>query len=482
NIYLHAVPFEMPGLRTDGNNLFEVYHTAKAAIERARSGGGPTLIEYRTYRWRGHVGGNLDLEKGIRSRLEYDLWKDRDPVLHMEKLLRATRVLDGDSVDALKAGVRQRVERAIDFARVSPQPDPSELTLYTRARTSEKLPSIKPSVRTDSKGARVHHEILGYGEAIREATDQLMAADPRVFIMGQGVNSPWYVGASTTGLLRKYGSRRVIETPISEDVITGATIGAAMAGMRPIVIHPRIDFALLGTEQLISQAANWHYMTGGRVKIPIVARLIVNRGGEQAAQHSQSLQAMYAHCPGLTVVMPSNAYDAKGLLVASVLSDDPVIYIDDRWAYGEADEVPRDLYSIPLGKGIVRQSGTDVTIVATSYWNRRAVQASTVLAADGISVEVIDPRTLRPLDTDLILSSVAKTHRLLVADGGWDAFGFTAEVAALVASSPLYKDLEAPVRRFGLTDCPAPMSGVLEKVYYKDVDALVAAIRDLVES
>lgn len=480
SIYLHAQPFGMPGLRADGNNVFEVHHTAKEAIERARTGGGPTLIEYRTYRWRGHVGGNLDLEKGIRSRLEYDLWKDRDPLTQMHRALVGEGILSKEEAAELCSQVRDEVDDAVEYARTSVRPDSSELMRYTRAGTSEPLPKAKPAERR-AKQAVVEHDILGYGEALREATDQLMEADPRVFIMGQGVNSPWYVGASTTGLLRKYGSRRVIETPISEDTITGATVGAAMAGLRPIVIHPRIDFALLGMEQLISQAANWHYMTGGRVKVPIVARLIVNRGGEQAAQHSQSLQAVFAHCPGLTVVMPSNAYDAKGLLVASVLSDDPVVFIDDRWAYGEADEVPRSLYTLPLGKGVVRREGTDLTIVATSYWNRRAVIAAEALAREGISAEVIDPRTLRPLDVDLILDSVSKTKRLLVADSGWDAFGFTAEVAAQVAASPVVRELRAPVRRFGLPDCPAPMSNTLEQVYYKDTEALITEARSLME-
>ena len=249
-----------------------------------------------------------------------------------------------------------------------------------------------------------------------------------------------------------------------------------------MVIHPRLDFALLGVEQILGQAANWHYMTGGKVSTPLVARLIVNRGGEQAAQHSQSLQALFAHAPGLKVVMPSNAYDAKGLLVAALLSDDPVVYIDDRWAYDNSSEVPRELFTVELGQGVVRRWGQDLTVVATSYLNPMAIQAAEELAQEGLDVEVIDPRTLKPLDTEIILNSVSKTGKLLVADGGWDAYGFTAEVSAVVAASDVVSRLKAPIARLGLPECPAPMSATLEKSYFIDVARLKEQIRALHET
>lgn len=480
-IYQHAAPFGIPGLCADGNNLFEVYQTSQEAVERARFGGGPSLLEYRTYRRRGHVGGNLDLEKGIRTRIEYDLWKDRDPLDQLERSLVATGILMPEDTARVRDEQREAVLRAIHLARRAPRPEPRDLLNNTLAHSSDPLPDGKPVVRVDHSGQPVEHDLLGYGEAIREATEQLMEVDPRVFLIGQGVNSPWYVGNSTTGLHRRFGSLRVIETPISEDTVTGATVGAAMVNMRPVVIHPRMDFALLAVEQLIGQAANWHYMTAGKVKVPFVARLIVNRGGEQAAQHSQTLQAMFAHVPGLVVVMPATAYDAKGLMTAAILSDDPVIFIDDRWAYGEREEVPRHMYTVPIGKGIVRREGTDLTVVATSYMNRRAMEAAAILEREGLSVEVIDPRTLKPLDEPLILTSVAKTGRLVVADGGWDAYGFTAEVAALVASSSVVTRLKAPVARLGLPPCPAPMSSVLEQAYFKNVSAITAEIRRLMK-
>lgn len=480
-IVQHADPFGIPGVRVDGNNVFAVHEVAGKAIERARSGAGPTLIEARTYRIHGHVGANLDLEKGLRSRMEYDFWRDHDPIELLERRMVSCGMLTKERVEEIHREEELKVKNAVSTARKDPFPSDRELLRYTTSETRQPLPATEAASRQDESGQDLPHDNLKMGDAIREATEQLMAADDRYVIIGQGVNSPWYVGNTAKGLFRRFGPKRVIDTPISEDAVSGATVGMAMVGMRPMVIHPRVDFALLGTEQFLGQAANWCYMTGGKVTVPLVARLIVNRGGEQAAQHSQSLQALFAHVPGLKVVMPSNAYDAKGLLVSALLADDPVVYIDDRWAYDNASEVPRELYTVELGKGLVRRWGRDLTVVATSYLNPMALEAAEELAAEGIDVEVIDPRTLKPLDTDLILKSVAKTGKLLVADGGWDAYGFTAEVSAVVASSAVVTQLKAPVRRLGLPPCPAPMSAPLEKSYFIDSARLKEEIRSLHE-
>jgi len=388
--------------------------------------------------------------------------------------------MSADEIEAAHSQTDSLVKQAIVLARQGELPDPSELLDNVLATESDPVPS-SPILSRAVKGQAADRMQMNLGEAIREATEQLMAVDERVFVIGQGVNSPWYVGNTATGLFKRFGPYRVIDTPISEDSVTGAALGAAMTGMRPIVIHPRVDFGLLATEQLIGQAANWRYMTAGKVIAPMVVRLIVNRAGQQAAQHSQSLQAIFAHCPGLVVVMPSNSYDAKGLMVAAVLSGNPVVYIDDRWTYDYYMDVPKELYAVPLGKGIIRREGSDVTVVATSYKNIWAVKAAEELLKEGISVEVIDPRTLKPLDTEIILNSVAKTGRLLVADGGWDAYGFTAEVAAVVASNPVVTKLKAPIARMGLPECPAPMSELLEKAYYGDVNNLIQRIRKLVK-
>lgn len=317
---------------------------------------------------------------------------------------------------------------------------------------------------------------IEYGQAICEALEQTLESDERVFLMGQGVNSPWYVGNSTKGLYERFGARRVLDIPVAENATTGIAIGAALAGMRPVIIHPRMDFMYLAMDQICNHAAKWHYMFGGQVNIPVTIRAIINRGGEQAAQHSQSLQAMFMHVPGLKVVMPSTAYDAKGLLIAAIEDENPVIYIDDRWLYPHKGEVPEEMYRVPIGKGAIRRQGKDATVVATSYMVYESVRAAERLDREGIDVEVVDLRSLKPLDEELIYESVRKTGRLVVADAGWKTCGVAAEVAALVAGN-VFRHLKAPVLRVTLPDTPAPSSSALEKAFYPEADSVVSAVR-----
>lgn len=317
---------------------------------------------------------------------------------------------------------------------------------------------------------------LSYARAINEAFHQIMESDSRVFVLGQGVNNPWYVGTTAEGLDRRFGSTRVIDPPISENGMNGVVIGAALTGLRPIAIHPRVDFLVMGLEQLVNEAANWSYVFGGQVNVPLVVRGIINRGGEQGAQHSQALQAMLMHVPGLKVVMPATAYDAKGLLVAAVQDDNPVVYIDDRWLYDEEGDVPEEMYSVPIGKAAVLKAGTDITITATSYMVKESLRAAEVLAAEGISAEVIDVRSLKPLDDETICRSVAKTGRLVVADAAWRTAGAAAEIAARVQEAA-FECLKAPIARVTLPDAPAPSSPTEEKAYYCSSGDVVLAAR-----
>jgi pyruvate/2-oxoglutarate/acetoin dehydrogenase E1 component len=316
---------------------------------------------------------------------------------------------------------------------------------------------------------------LTYAHAIREAFAQLLRSDPRVFVIGQGLWSPWYVGSSMADLDKEFGRERIIDSPVCENATTGAAVGAAMGGLRPIVVHPRMDFMVLAMDPIINQAANWSYMFAGEVKVPVVFRPIINRGGEQAAQHSQALHAFFMHVPGLKVVMPSTAYDAKGLLIAAVNDDNPVMYIDDRCLYSGRGNVPEEMYEVPIGKGVIRRPGNDVTIVATSYMADQAVQAGTALEENGVDAEIIDLRTIKPWDKDLVFDSVRKTGRLVVADGAWEACGVAAEIVASTACTVL-ESLRAPVVRVCLPDAPAPMSAPLEKLYYPDSSTIVSAV------
>lgn len=319
---------------------------------------------------------------------------------------------------------------------------------------------------------------LSYADAIREAHAQLLHIDPRVFVIGQGLWSPWYAGASLRDLDTEFGRERVIDSPVSENATTGAAIGAAIAGMRPIMFHPRMDFMLLAVDPIINQAANWSYMVAGQANVPIVIRSVINRGGEQAAQHSQALQAMFMHIPGLKVVMPSTPYDAKGLLIAAVYDGNPVVYIDDRWLYDEMGDVPEEMYSIDIGRAALRREGEDVTIVATSCMAARSMKAVGTLAEQGIDAELIDLRSIKPWDQELVCTSVRKTGRLVVVDAAWRAAGVAAEIASTVGQEA-FQFLKAPVTRLTLPDVPAPMSAPLEKAYYLDADDVVTAVRDL---
>ena len=319
---------------------------------------------------------------------------------------------------------------------------------------------------------------LKYFQAVNEAINLSMDKDPAVYIMGLGVPDPKGIFGTTLGLLQKYGSERVMDMPLSENGMTGVAIGSTLVGMRPIMTHQRIDFAVLAMEQIVNQAAKWHYMFGGQASVPMVIRMIIGRGWGQGSQHSQSLQAWFAHVPGLKVVMPTTPYDAKGLLIASVEDNNPVVFIEHRWLYNIAGHVPEGVYRVPLGQATVTREGKDVTIAATSYMTLEALRAAEILAETGISAEVIDTRTLRPLDDSLILESVRQTGRLIVADTGWKTVGFGAEIVARVAEEAL-SDMKSPPRRLALADCTTPSAPGLANHYYPRAVDIVKTVREM---
>lgn len=317
---------------------------------------------------------------------------------------------------------------------------------------------------------------LSYVDAINETFRQMMQEDPRVFLIGQGVTSPWYVGSTTSGLFEMFGPDRVIDTPVSENTITGTAVGSALAGMRPVVVHPRLDFMYYAFDPIINHAAPWYFMFGGSLSVPLVIWGIINRGGEQAAQHSQAIQALFAHIPGLKVIVPATPYDVKGLLVSAIRDPNPVIFIDDRWLYSISGEVPESIYEVPLGKGAIKKCGDDITIVATSYMVHEAIKMALTAEKEGISVEVIDPRSLKPFDDGLLFASVEKTCRLIIADGGWKTCGFAAEISARLAETDLVLKMKSPIERVTLPDMPAPASAPLEFNYYDSESKILSAI------
>ncbi len=320
--------------------------------------------------------------------------------------------------------------------------------------------------------------MLTFAKAINEALDLCMAKDPRVFVMGLGVSDSKGVFGTTLNLASKYGSRRVLDMPTSENGMTGVAIGCALVGLRPVLVHQRMDFAILAMDQIVNQASKWYYMYGGQRPIPLVIRLIIGRGWGQGPQHSQSLQSWFAHVPGLKVVMPSTAHDAKGLLIASIEDDNPIIFIEHRWLHNIMGSVPGDMYRVPIGLSRIARTGNDITIAATSFMTLESMRAATILDANGVSAEVIDIRSLRPLDDASLMESVRKTGRLVVADVGWGFCGFSAEVVARVCEMGLGYLKAAPVR-VSLVDGPIPSSPALAARYYPRARDIAAEVRKM---
>lgn len=322
-----------------------------------------------------------------------------------------------------------------------------------------------------------------YGSAICNAFYYLLEKYPEVFAIGQGLWAPWYVGNSMLDLDKKFGKERVIDSPVSEAACTGVAIGAALCGYKPIVVHPRMDFMILAIDQIVTQAAKWSSMFGGQSAPSVTFRAIVNRGGEQGAQHSQALHSWFAHIPGLRVVMPATPRDARDLLIASVLDPGPVLYIDDRWLYEESEAIG-DAEELDLRTIGPRRltAGTDITLVGCSYTTKLCTLASAQLSREGISPEVIDLRILNPLDVTPIVESVKKTGRLLVADGAWRSCGIAGEIIAQVTEILEPRCLKSKPRRVVIADAPAPTSGPLEKIYYPTVDDVVSASKEMLKS
>lgn len=315
---------------------------------------------------------------------------------------------------------------------------------------------------------------LTYAQAIHEALDLCMAKDPAVYLMGLGVPDPKGVFGTTSGLQKKYGADRVMDMPTAENGMTGVALGSALVGMRPVMVHQRMDFAVLAAEQIVNQAAKWHYMFGAKAKAPMVIRMLIGRGWGQGTQHSQGLHAWFAHVPGLKVVMPAVAADAKGLLISAIEDDNPVVFIEHRWLHNVKGPVPAGLAREPIGKARVVREGRDVTLVGVSCMTLEAVRAADYLAEEGVSAEVIDLRSVRPLDRETLLASVRKTGRLVMADTGWAAAGISAEVLA-VAAEDAFGSLKAAPVRLTLPDCPIPSTPDLANECYPHANDVAAA-------
>ena len=325
--------------------------------------------------------------------------------------------------------------------------------------------------------------MIDYGSAIRQGFEYLLNKYPECFIMGQGLWSPWYVGNTMTDLDTKFGKSRVIDTPVSESAITGLGVGAAIAGLKPIIVHPRMDFMLYGMDAIVNEAAKWHSMTGGKASAGVTIRAIINRGGEQGAQHSQALHAWFMHIPGIRVVMPYSVKDARDLLISSVLSPDPVLYIDDKWLYSNEAELSEICeYDLNQIKPQIISTGNDFTIVAAGYSVQLAIQVNEIIKAQDFSGDIFDLRVLNPLDLSEIVQSVSRTGRLIVIDGGWGPASLSSEVITGVIEKIDLNYLTNPPARFTLPFAPAPSGRTLEDAYYPKANEIAKDILEQIEN
>ncbi len=469
-----AAAYGIHGEVVDGMDPLAVREAVARAAERARRGEGPSLIECQTYRWYGHSRSD---PRVYRTREEENEWRERDPIVTLSKRLVEAGVATQEEVDATLTGAEQAIAQATEFALNSPMPPASEVDQDVYA-PSIWTPDAVQAERELRRRVAQDKEMrqIPYWQALVEAMREEMQRDPAVMIMGEDVGLYGGAYGATRGLFEEFGGERVRDTPISEATIAGAAVGAAMTGIRPVAEIMYVDFTPLAMDQIANQGAKNRYMFGGKTTVPMVIRTEGGAGRCIAAHHSQSLESLWVHFPGIYVVMPSTPYDAKGLLKAAIRDNNPVMFIEHKMLYGIKGPVPEEDYVIPLGVADVKREGSDVTVVTYSRMVHRALEAAEQLAAEGISAEVIDLRTLKPLDLEAIVTSVKKTGRLVGVTEAYKTGSFINEIFALV-NEEAFDYLDAPMVRVAAADVPVPMSETLESAAVPSTDAVVAGIR-----
>ncbi|MGY1914141.1 alpha-ketoacid dehydrogenase subunit alpha/beta [Blastococcus sp. SYSU DS0973] len=455
-----AQAYGIPFYSFDGNDVVAVHEGMKTVVDKVRGGGGPVLVEAETYRWHGHYEG--DPER-YRAKEEGAEWREKDPLE-----LTRRRLLEGghapDALDAVQSEERERVDAAIEAARAAPPP--ADDTLYDFVVR----PRNKVSEPADRAG-----EDFRLMDAVRLALEAELEDDDDVFVVGIDVGAAGNVFGITRGLHGRWPNR-ILDTPISESALLGAGVGAAMAGMKPVVEVMYMDFLAVAFDQLVNQAAKLPFMTGGKAQMNLTIRTQFGAGKSSGSQHSQSLEALLAHIPGLTVVMPSNPWDAYGLLRSAIRDPNPVVFVENRLQYGKkGPRPPRDTF-IPIGKARVVRPGEGVTVVSYSRILHDCAAVAEELAAEGIDVELIDLRTITPLDWDTVRASLEKTNRMVVVHEAVRDFGVGAEIIARMADDGFWS-LDAPLLRVGAEYTPAPYAPNLERLWLPDKQRIADAIR-----
>jgi len=464
SIAVRGTSYNIPARTVDGNDVFQVYEAMKDAASHARQKG-PAFLECKTYRWFGHH--MLDSGTEYRSTEEVDQWRNKCPLTRFKSQLLAEGLLTEDDFADMDERVRKEMDSCMQFASESSDPSPDSLLTFVYA--AESLDYTEPEEPSRS---------LTLGEAIREALREEMLRDECVLLLGEDIGRFGGIFKVTKGLVEEFGPERVRDTPISESAILGAALGAAMTGLRPVAEIMYMDFLNLCMDQLVNHIPKVHFMTAGQLKAPVVVRTQSSLGRFMGAQHSQLFASWFLNVPGMKVAVPSTPFDAKGLLKTAIRGENPVLFIEMGNLYAKKGMTPASEYLIPFGKAAVRREGRDVTIVAMLAMVHKAMEAAENLANEGIDVEVLDVRTIVPLDRESLLRSVRKTGRLLIAEESPMTGGVGAEIAALVCREA-FDYLDSPIERVAASDAPVPFSPTLLGNYLPSQNDLLKRIREL---
>ncbi|HEY8665315.1 MAG TPA: pyruvate dehydrogenase complex E1 component subunit beta, partial [Tepidisphaeraceae bacterium] len=493
NLYATATPFSMttrntsvaskasayglPGIAVDGNDLMAMYRAAGEAVRRARAGEGPTLIESRTYRVVGHHEGD-PVFGAYRSREEVEQWKKRDPIAAFRaRLLEQSKVISAGALQEIDERVEALVQDAIAFAEASTEPDPATLYAHVFSDPINPPDALRHAPPADQKRGGVEEK--GWLEAVRDGIAEEMRRDPNIILFGEGTGERGGSFAHTKNLWQEFGGQRVIDTPIAELGFTGAAVGASATGCRAIADLMFADFLLEAASQIIHQAAKIRYTSNGRMSVPMVVRAGSGEVKSAGPHHSDTYHPIWAHVPGLIVALPSIPADAKGMMKTALRAGDPVIMLEHKSLFSSKGPVPTGEHLVPFGVARVVRPGRDITLVSGGLLLHRCLEAASLLESQGVSCEIIDLRTIVPLDVDTIVASVAKTHRLLVVDEGYAMCGVGAEIAA-VAMELAFDELDAPVGRLHTESVSYPYSPVLEKSAVVTVDKIVHAAKAVI--
>jgi len=480
DLWRKAQAWRMPAEQIDGMDPIVVEAAARRAVAAMRAGGGPHFIEARTYRFRAH---SMFDTQAYRSRDEVEAWRQRDPIERLRHWMLAHRHLSEAEAAALEAEVAAELDAAVASAEAGTLEPLAELerhVLMDRVVQEDGQPPPVPAPRPVPAAAASPAPLrMTYREACKQAIRDALAADPRAFLVGEDVGKYGGCYAVTKGLLEEFGPARIVDAPLAENGFTGIAIGAALAGLRPILEIMTCNFSLLALDQIMNNAATLPHMSGGQFAVPLVIRMATGGGRQLAAQHSHSLEGWFAHIPGLKVAVPATVEDARWMLAAAMADPNPVLIFEHIVLYNAEAELDAAVTAVDLERARVRRAGRDVTLVTYGNSLPKCLRAAELLAAEGIEAEVIDLRMLRPLDSATVAAAVACTRRVVIVDEGWKSGSISAEVAARLAEDLLY-ELDAPIRRVCSREVPVPYAAHMEEAALPSVDEVVAAVRAIV--